>query len=163
MSGLTGDVIRRAAALAAVLLFFTAASAGAATLSAVADEESQAAFTFFWEQANSTPGSPGFGLIRDRWPGSPGIASIASVGFGLSAIAVGVERGWVSCADAEVRAAGTLDTFLKLANEHGFFYHFLDMQTGARAWDSEVSIIDTGLFLAGALTAGRYFGGAVQE
>lgn len=163
------DVNKPAAPLAALVLFFAAAALaaplrlGAATLSAVADEESQADFSFFWEQANSTPGSPGFGLIRDRWPGNPGIASIASVGFGLTAIPLGVERGWVTCAEAEARASGTLDTFLKLANEHGFFYHFLDMQTGARAWDSEVSIIDTGLFLAGALTAGRYFGGAIQE
>jgi hypothetical protein len=150
------------AALAALVLVFSAASAAAASLSAVADEESQAAFNFFWEQANSTRGSPGFGLIRDRWPGNPGVASIASVGFGLSAIAVGVERGWVTCADGEARAEGTLDTFLRLATEHGFFYDTLDMQSGARARDSEVSIIDTGLFLAGALTAGRYFGGEVQ-
>jgi len=130
-------------------------------LDRVLAEEARLSFLFFWEQATVEEGGAGYGLVRDRWPGSPGVASIASVGFGLAALPVAVERGWIDGEAARERAAGTLRTFRRLETTHGFFYHFLDMRTGARAWDSEVSIIDTGLFLCGALTAGAYFGGEV--
>jgi hypothetical protein len=129
----------------------------------VLDEEARASFRFFWEQANSDATSAGYGLVRDRWPGNPTVASIASTGFGLSAVVVGVERGWITRAEGEARALGTLTTFSRLETEHGFFHHFLDVSTGRVAWDSEVSTIDTGLFIAGALTAGSYFGGAVEK
>lgn len=124
--------------------------------------EMRASFDFFWEQANTTPGSPGYGLIRDRYPGSPGIASIASVGFGLTAYLIGVEKGYISYEQAYERVNGTLDTFLALDREHGFYFHFLDMQTGKRAWSSEVSNIDTAILLMGVLSAGEYFGGEIQ-
>ena len=141
-----------------------ATAVSAASLStAVADDEARLSFDFFWEQATTEPGSPGYGLVRDRWPGNPGVASIASTGFGLSALPIGVERGWITRAEGEDRARGTLNTFLAMESEHGFFFHFLDMKTAGRAWESEVSTIDTGLFLAGALTAGAYFGGDVAE
>jgi len=124
--------------------------------------EMRGAFQFFWEQANTTPGSPGYGLIRDRYPGSPGIASIASVGFGLTAYVIGAEKGYISRQEACERIDGTLDTLLTLPRQHGFYYHFLDMQTGQRAWQSEVSTIDTAILLMGVLTAGDYCGGETQ-
>lgn len=123
--------------------------------------EMQGAFDFFWERANTDPASPGYGLIRDRYPGSPGIASIAAVGFALTAYPIGVEQGYISHEQGYERANGTLDTLLQMERVHGFFYHFLDMNTGARAWNSEVSTIDTAILLMGALTAGEYFGGEV--
>lgn len=119
-------------------------------------------FNFFWEQANTDPTSKGYGLIRDRYPGSPGIASIASVGFGLTALAIGADRGYITREQGYERANGTLDTLLRLERTHGFYYHFLDMETGARAWNSEVSNIDTAILLMGAITAGEYFGGDVK-
>ncbi len=125
--------------------------------------EMRAAFDFFWEQANTTPGSPGYGLIRDRYPGSEGIASIASVGFGLTAYVIGVEKGYITRQQACQRVAGTLDTLQNLKREHGFYFHFLDMQTGARAWNSEVSSIDTAILLMGVLTAGQYCGGETWD
>lgn len=124
--------------------------------------EMEGSFNFFWEQANQDVTSPGFGLIRDRYPGNEGIASIASVGFGLTAYVIGVEKGYITQAEGFERANGTLDTLLALDRTEGFFFHFLDMNTGKRAWDSEVSIIDTSLLLMGVLTAGDYFGGEVQ-
>lgn len=119
------------------------------------------AFDFFWEQANTTAGSPGYGLVRDRYPGSPGIASIASVGFGLTGYLVGVEQGWITRQAGYDRANGTLDTLLGMERVEGFFYHFVDMETGQRAWNSEVSNIDTAILLMGALSAGQYFGGEI--
>ncbi len=123
----------------------------------------RSSFNFFWEQANTTLGSPGYGLIRDRYPGSPGISSIASVGFGLTAYVIGAEKGYISREQACERINGTLDTLLSLDRKHGFYFHFLDMQTGQRAWNSEVSTIDTAILLMGVLTAGDYCGGETQS
>jgi hypothetical protein len=128
----------------------------------VIEYEMRGSFDFFWEQANTDVTSPGYGLIRDRYPGSEGIASMASVGFGLTAYIVGVEKGYITKQEGYDRANGTMDTLLKMDREHGFYYHFVSMSTGKRAWDSEVSTIDTSLLLMGVLSAGDYFGGDVQ-
>lgn len=133
-----------------------------ASLEAVSAYEMKGAFDFFWEQANTDLTTPGYGLIRDRFPGSPGISSIAAVGFALSAYPIGVEKGYVTHEQAYERADKTLDTLLNMERTEGFFYHFVDMQTGKRAWESEVSSIDTAILMMGILTAGEYFGGDLQ-
>lgn len=126
--------------------------------------ESKACFDFFWQEANAREGSDGYGLIRDRAPNNPNVASIASVGFGLSAIVIGAERRWVSKQEAYNRALGTIDTLLNRAqNVNGFFFHFLDMETARRVRNCEVSIIDTAIALNGVICAGEYFGGEVKE
>ena len=114
-------------------------------------------FLFFWEQAN-----PDTGLIKDRCnvrTNDKGIvASIASLGFGLTAICIADRRGYISHADARQRVLQTL-TFLwsKLATHRGFYCHFANMNTGERVWDSEVSSVDTSILLCGVLTCGQYF------
>jgi hypothetical protein len=102
-------------------------------------------------------------LVKDSSrPGSP--ASVAAAGFGLTAICIGESRGWIDTEDAKYLVLKTLKTFRDdVPNEHGFFYHFLDMRTAQRAWNSEASSIDTALFLAGALFAGEYFKGTEIE
>lgn len=118
-------------------------------LDAVAHET----FDYFWYEAN-----PENGLIKDR--STPDSASsIAAVGFGLAAIPIGVDRGWITYDQGYERALTTLTTFAEggVQGEHGFFYHFVDMDTGERVWSSELSSIDSALFIAGALTAGQYF------
>jgi len=127
------------------------------------DREARASFNYFWEQSNHEPGSPGYGLTRDRYPGNPEIASIAATGFALTALPIGVENGWISREEGYERANGTLDTLLAMEHEHGFFYHFVNVKTGKREWNSEISSIDTTLLLNGVLTAGQYFGGEVGE
>lgn len=85
-------------------------------------------------------------------------ASIAAVGFGLAALTAGADRGWIGKDAAAEQVRATLKFFSeKMESEHGFFYHFVDMETGKRVWDCELSSIDTALFLAGALTAAQYF------
>ena len=121
------------------------------------NELQQAAFRFFVEQAD-----PNTGLVRDRArsDGSPseGKASIAASGFALSAWAVATQRGWVERETAVVQVRKAL-RFLadKAPRKHGFFYHFMEMATGERAWKCELSPIDTGLFFAGAIMAREYF------
>ncbi|HUF22406.1 MAG TPA: glucoamylase family protein [Burkholderiales bacterium] len=119
----------------------------------------RAAFGYFLEAVN-----PGNGLIADTSrENSP--CSIGVVGFALSAYPLAVERGWMSRADAVDRILATLRFFCdsdqsgspEATGYKGFYYHFLDMHTGARVWRSELSMIDTALLMAGMLTAGRYF------
>lgn len=85
-------------------------------------------------------------------------ATIAGVGFALTVYPVGVERGWISREEALKLTLVTLRFFRdKMEQKHGFFYHFVDMKTGERAMNCEISSIDTALFIAGALFASEYF------
>lgn len=132
------------------------------SIEALLDTVQHTAFNFFWQEAN-----PSNGLIKDRSAaGAP--CSIASVGFGLSAIAIAVDHGWVSRAGARDRVLTTLRTFWRgpqgssatgKIGYKGFFYHFLDMTGATRTGTSELSTIDTGLLLAGILDAKQYFTG----
>ena len=153
----------------------TSASKGLST-DALLDLESKGSFEFFYKEANTDSKSKGFGLIRDRAPDDKDASktapdtddynksSVASVGFGLSALVIGAERGYITKDEARTRALGTLNTLLNNADEvNGFFYHFLDMKTAKRYGTSEVSIIDTAMVITGAITAGEYFGGEVKE
>jgi len=119
--------------------------------------EHEKAFNFFWE-TTTTANVPGYGLSRDRWPGNPTIASIASVGFALAAIPSGVQQGFITREEGQARVLGTLNTLKTMTRVEGFYYHWVNMSTGAREWNSEVSIIDTGLMLAGAIVAAEFFG-----
>jgi hypothetical protein len=110
--------------------------------------------------------NPRIGLIADRTqPGSP--SSIAAVGMGLSVYIVAVERNVLSRADAVDRTLALL-RFLHSSHQgpepdasgyKGFYYHFLDMQTGRRAIQCELSTVDTAIMMAGILTAASYFTG----
>lgn len=125
-------------------------------------DEAYASFRFFWEAVNTQSGSPGYGLIRDRYPGNPNLASVASVGFGLSAIVIGVERDWITCQEGYDRVNQTFDTLANLARWNGYYYHFYTMG-GQPASGSEISTVDTGLMMMGVLHAAEYFGGDVRS
>ncbi len=110
-----------------------------------------------------TERNPRTGLVQDRAHNfepnkTPSEASIAGSGFALAAYAVGVERGWLDRATAYEMSRRLLDFFAhRAAEEHGFFYHFLDMETGARHGRTELSPIDTTWLVAGALFSAEYF------
>lgn len=126
--------------------------------------ESKGCFDFFWNETNATSGSAGFGLTRDRAPGNPNMASIASNGYGLAALVIGVERKWISHEEGYERALGTMKTYLYNADHvNGFFFHFLEIDTAKRYRGCEVSVIDTAILICGVLTAGEYFGGEVKD
>jgi hypothetical protein len=91
--------------------------------------------------------------VRDRCnvrqPAKSDLASIAATGFGLTALCIGEKRGYVSHAEARIRAANTLRFLWKKMQDHrGFFYHFANVNNGERLWDSEVSSVDTAILLS---------------
>jgi len=121
------------------------------------DQLERAVFQFFWEQA-----SPATGQVKDRalaaGNDSRTVSSIAATGFGLTALCIGHKRGYGDAAQIQPRVAATLDFLLnRLPNQNGFYCHFVDMNTGARIWKSEVSSIDTSILLCGVLTCRQYF------
>ena len=123
------------------------------------EELEKLTFQYFWEQA-----SPQTGLVKDRsrvtGNDNSVVASIAATGFGLTALCIGEKRGFVSLNDARERALVAL-RFLwkKMPTHRGFFYHFADLNTGERVWDSEISSVDTAILLCGILTCRRHFEG----
>ena len=131
----------------------------------VLDSLQREAFAYFVNEAN-----PANGLVKDcTRPGFP--SSIAAVGLALAAYPVGVERGILMRAEAVARVLATLRFFWNstqgsepnATGYKGFYYHFLDMDTGRRAWDCELSTIDTALLLAGGLVAALYFDREAEE
>ncbi len=121
-------------------------------------------FHYFWDLTNTTNG-----LTPDRSP-SPSFSSIAAVGFALTAYPIGVERGYITRDEARQRVLTTLRFFWTAPQDStttgvatgykGFFFHFLDMNTGARFQQVELSTIDSALLLAGVLTCQSYFDGS---
>ncbi len=124
------------------------------------DDLQRRTFDFFWETTN-----PRNGLAVDRWP-TPSFSSIAAVGFALTAYPIGAARGYVTHEQARERVLTTL-RFLNgapqgpaargMTGHRGFFYHFLDMATGERFKDTELSTVDTALMLGGVLFCQSYF------
>jgi len=160
-------------------------TAGAAVLAAADDalleDMSRRCFRYFWEQ---TDPQTGITRGRARADGSEypkerrDVGSTGDTGFGLTALCIGAERGWVARADARERARATLRSFADgpVKSEHGWFYHWINVKTGERTgaqYDSasfgnrpgppskrpksEVSVSDSTWLVAGALTARQYF------
>jgi hypothetical protein len=121
------------------------------------------AFQYFWTGPTPTV-NPTNGLVVDStkggWP-----ASIAAIGMALAIYPIGVQRGFIARTEAIARTLTTLHFFwhsrqgaeADATGYRGFYYHFLDMQTGKRVWNCELSTVDTAFLLAGALTTALYF------
>lgn len=124
------------------------------------DDLQRRTFRFFWDTTNAANG-----LARDRYP-TPSFASMAAVGFALTAYPIGAERGFVSRADAAARTLATLrflsagpqgDAPAGMTGHKGFFYHFVDMERGRRFEQTELSTVDTALLMGGILFVQGYF------
>lgn len=129
------------------------------------DTLSHRTFRWFWDTAHE-----GNGLTPDRWP-TRSFASVGGSGFALTAYVIGAERGWVSRAEAAERVRESLRFFVDARMDtarrgssgyRGFYYHFLEPETGARFGDVELSTVDTGLLLMGALLCRGYFDGDAE-
>jgi hypothetical protein len=125
------------------------------------DAVQRACFLYFWHEV----GSPAK-LAKDRKK-SP-VSSIAAVGFQLSSLPIGVERAWITREQGLERAVAVLEALTERADnkKFGLYYHYLDLDTGGRStsgYEVVVSTIDSALLIAGAITAGEYFGGEVKS
>lgn len=119
-------------------------------------KEIKASYDFFVDHTNMDLASPGCGLCSDN-DAKPHMASIAAVGFGLSAFVIGAKHGWMEPVFLRSLLEKTLETFLfRVPQFKGFFAHFVDRSTAERFRSSEISTIDTVLFLNGAITACAY-------
>jgi len=130
------------------------------------EEIEKAGFLFFWEQAD-----PNTGQVKDRSLATGNndtrtVSSIAATGYGLAALCIGDQRGYQPHATIVTRVQNTLSFLantLQPMGMNGFFYHFVDMTTGARAFTSEVSSIDTAILLCGVLMCRQYFADATIQ
>lgn len=126
----------------------------------ILDEIELGSFLFFWKEAD-----PRSGLAPDK----TGVreCSVAGVGFGLAALPVGIERGFITRQQGEARALTILRTLDASDARHaGVFAHFIDIETGKTTpggYEHDASTIDTALLIAGALTAGEYFKGETER
>lgn len=154
------DILRSAASEQAWSRPFTRAD------EALLDEIERGCFQYFWREV----GSPAC-LAYDK--STDTVSSIAAVGFQLSALPVGVERGWVSLDDARERATTVLRSLSDRDDnrKHGVYFHYLDADSGGlpdqqnakhRRYEVLAGTVDHALFQAGVMTAGQYFGGEVQ-
>ncbi|MBN1383913.1 MAG: discoidin domain-containing protein, partial [Elusimicrobia bacterium] len=114
-------------------------------------------FWYFWNESD-----PDTGLVKwgeNNWEQGYGdVSSIANDGFALSVYTIGASRGWVSEYDAYHKTMKILNSFdTLLDNIHGFWYHYVEMDSGEREGTSEVSTVDSAVFIMGALQAGEYF------
>jgi hypothetical protein len=121
------------------------------------EQVERTSFQYFWEATN-----PSTGLVRDRCqadgPDPRTTSSIAAVGFGLTALCIADHRGWADGKKIRERVRNTLRfAATRLHQVHGFFFHFLNMNTGDRDFQSEVSTIDTSILLCGVLACHAYF------
>ncbi len=126
---------------------------------ALLDELEGRGCDFFYNEA-----SPKTGLVRDRAPAAgrslSRVASIAATGFGLTAMCIAAKRNYLPKLQCEARVEKTLAFLLEdCPHEHGFLYHFIDIESGKRMFGSELSSIDTALLLCGVLTCRQYFSG----
>lgn len=121
------------------------------------DEIERASFDFFWNEA-----SPKTGQVKDRalanGNDSRTMSSIAATGFGLTSLSIADRRGYRKSPEILERVRTTLRFIANdLHNEHGFFFHFIHMETGERWEKCELSSIDSSILLCGVLTARQYF------
>jgi hypothetical protein len=156
------------AGLACCFLGFTApgsscggSKSGPSALAPVSDDQfldnvERAAFLFFWEQASAATGQ-----VKDRalagGNDSRTVSSIAATGFGLTALCIADQRGYQDSGQIKARVLATLNFLVQQTNVHGFFYHFVDMNTGQRVWNCELSSIDTSILLCGVLACRQHF------
>jgi hypothetical protein len=122
------------------------------------DDLERASFLFFWEQADSETGQVKDRSFTNGTEDNRPIASIASTGFGLTALAIAHNRNYLDREKIVERVHKTLDfIWTKLDGHMGFYYHFVDMHTGKREWNCELSSIDTAILINGVLTVRSYF------
>jgi hypothetical protein len=133
---------------------------------ALLDEIQKGCFQYFWNEI----GRPAM-LAKDKTTDS--VCSTAAVGFQLSSLPIGVERGWITRAEGEERALKILRSLTERPDnkKFGIYLHYVDSETGGKPdftktkhpYEIQASTVDHALLQAGSMTAASYFGGEVAE
>src|SRR5215469_9926226 len=130
---------------------------------ALLDDLSERCFRYFWDASD-----PETGICMDLIHGNPddnarkgdqSRGSTGVTGFSLTALCIGAERKWITREQAKDRVRRALRSYTNgtVIPEHGWFYHFIDVHTGQRWKDVEMSTSDSIWLLAGSLTCRQYF------
>lgn len=126
--------------------------------------EMKKCWLYFYENTNLDKSSTFFGLTRDKYPLSSKVASISATGYALGSLIIAVDNAWLDYDEAYDTALNTINTFLnKIKSKNGFYYRYINIDTGKREWNSEISIIDTGILICGVIAVGEYFEGEIKE
>jgi exo beta-1,2-glucooligosaccharide sophorohydrolase (non-reducing end) len=121
----------------------------------------QASFRYYWEGA-----SPVSGMTRESIPGNDRIVATGASGFGVMALVVGVDRGFIT-REQGVERMLKITRFLEHADRfHGAWAHFMDGSGDATsgkalpvfgAYDDGADLVETSFMMEGLLTARQYF------
>ena len=117
----------------------------------------EASFRYYWEAAE-----PASGMARESQPGADDIVALGASGFGIMAMVVGVDRGFITREQGVDRMLRILH-FLEHADRyHGAWPHFLSGSTGRTVavfgiYDDGADLVETSFLMQGLLTARQYF------
>lgn len=126
--------------------------------------EMKKCWLYFYDNTNLDKNSNFFGLTRDKYPLAPDVASISATGYSLASLIVAVDNSWLTYEEGYDIAFNTLKTFLyEIKSKKGFYYRYINIETGKREWNSEISIIDTSILMCGILAVGEYFEDEVKK
>jgi hypothetical protein len=128
--------------------------------------EMRGCFDYFWKTSPTDSGSPAYGFALNASYDS-GKTCVGATGFGLAAIAIGVEEGYITREQGHERVLGTLRSILALQDDprsawEGFLYRFIRAETGFRSGTCEAGSVDMAMLVCGVLAAGEYFGGEIK-
>lgn len=132
-----------------------------ATTYSMSDEQlldmvQRATFRYFWDFAH-----PNSGLARERNNGDNNVVTTGGSGFGIMAIVVAAERGWIT-RDEAVNRMVQIVSFLQFADTyHGAFPHWINGNTGNvvpfSQYDNGADLVETAFLMQGLLAARQYF------
>jgi len=133
------------------------------------ERELRGCFDFFWNEWVSDPASPTYGMFDGDYIGydtrSPLV--IEEQGLYFMAIITGVERGYITRQQGQERILTALKSIDEIENINGFYWHFIDRDTGEKGWDKSIAVDltndGTSIMIIGALIAGEYFGGEIEK
>ncbi len=123
------------------------------------DVVQEASLRYYWEGCE-----PHSGLAVENRPGDPHMVAVGASGFGLMALLVGAERGFLERSAVLKRYQMVLNFLEKADRFHGVFPHYLDGRTGKIVTffgpdDNGGDLVETSFLMQGLLCARQYFDG----
>ena len=123
----------------------------------------RANFEYYWEGAD-----PHSGMARENIPGDNRIVATGASGFGVMALMVGVDRGFITRKQGLDRLTKIVDFLTHAERYHGAWSHYMNGATGRTMpvfgmYDNGGDLVETSFMLEGLLAARQYFRGPSAE